>query len=164
MFFLNIYKIHNCGYFLYKKKYYKLSKIFEQINYIFHNSILPSSVKIEKDVKFAYNGIGFVIHSKTIIGNNVMIGQNVTIGAKLELGMTKAPKIENNVYIGAGARILGPIIIGHDSIIAPNSVILKDVLPCTIIAGIPGKVIGRITKENIIKYKMYGIKNYEEVN
>lgn len=56
---------------------------------------------------------------------------------------------------------MGGIVVRHDTIIAPNSVIIKNAETCSIYSGIPGKVITKITKENIEKYRDYGIKNCE---
>lgn len=155
---LKVYRISN---FFYRYKLKKISKIIDIINYYLHNSILPGSCVIEKDTKVAYGGIGMVIHARTKIGEHCMLGQGITIGGRN--GEKEVPIIERNVYIGAGARIIGNITIGHDSIIAPNSVVLKDVKPFSIIAGIPGEKINTITKHNIKKYiQNYGPLKYEE--
>ena len=63
------------------------------------------------------------------------------------------PKIGNLTVIGAGANITGVIEIGPLSIIAPNTVVIKSVPAGSIIAGVPGKEIGKITIENALRYK-----------
>ncbi len=148
-------KIYRIGRKFYNKKLYFLSKILYHLNYFLHNSHIPNSVEIGENSKFAYGGIGLVIHHNAKIGKNCMIGQGVTIGGKF--GSKEVPIIEDNVYIGAGVRILGNIKIGKNSIIAPNSVVLKDVLPYSVMAGVPAKKINYITEKNIEKYKGYGI-------
>lgn len=97
-----------------------------------------------------------VIHHNAKIGNNCIIGQGVTIGGKV--GSSKVPVIGNNVYIGAGVRILGNVEIKDNCVIAPNSVIVKNVEPYSVMAGVPAKKINSITKDNIDKFKGYGIK------
>lgn len=82
-----------------------------------------------------YNGI--VIGINAVIGDNCSIYQQVTIGQK----NGKYPVIGNNVIIYPGAKILGGIKIGNNSIIAANSVVLNDVKNNEIVAGIPAKKI-----------------------
>ena len=89
--------------------------------------------------------MGIVIGETSIIGDNVTIYHGVTLGGvSLEKGK-RHPTIENNVIIGAGAKILGNITIGDNSKIGANSVILKDVPKNSVAVGIPGKII---TKNN----------------
>ena len=91
------------------------------------------------------HGMGIVIGETSIIGDNVTIYHGVTLGGvSLEKGK-RHPTIENNVIIGAGAKILGNITIGDNSKIGANSVILKDVPKNSVAVGIPGKII---TKNN----------------
>jgi serine O-acetyltransferase len=88
--------------------------------------------------------IGVVIGAKVKIGNGVCIFQGVTLG---KTGRDNGvPTIEDNVCIGAGAKILGAITIGKGSVIGANSVVTKDVPPKSLVVGIPGRII----KSNII--------------
>lgn len=84
-----------------------------------------------------------IVIGPAIIGKNVGISQGVTIGASFdkEKGGRKCAIIGNNVWIGAGAKILGPISIGNNSIIGANSVVVKDIPANSIAVGIPAKVI-----------------------
>ena len=79
-----------------------------------------------------------VIHSKAIIGSDCVIGQNVTIGRRVSRSI--APVIGDRVYIAAGARILGPVTIGSNSIIGANSVVTSDIPPNSVSYGVPAKV------------------------
>lgn len=151
-------KLYKISRWFYKKKLIKLANIFYRINRILNNSHIPPSAKIGLNSRFAYGGIGMVIHHNAEIGSNCMIGQGCTIGGKS--GSKEVPRIKDNVYIGAGARILGNIVIEHDSIIAPNAVIVKNVDSFSVMAGVPAKKIATITKENFEKFKGYGIKEY----
>ena len=76
---------------------------------------------------FIDHGMGVVIGSTSIIGNDVMIYHDVTLGARTYMQGKRHPTIENNVVIGAGARIIGDITIGHGARISSNVVITKDI-------------------------------------
>ncbi|MFT5509671.1 MAG: serine O-acetyltransferase [Hyphomicrobiaceae bacterium] len=76
------------------------------------------------------------------IGDNVSILHGVTLGGTGKVGGDRHPTIGDNVLIGAGAKVLGNIVIGTCSRIAAGSVVLKDVPSCKTVAGIPAVVIG----------------------
>lgn len=154
---MNALKIYRLSNYFYKKNLKLLSKILDGVNYLLHNSYIPGSCTIGKDTKIAYGGIGVVIHARAIIGENCLIGQGITIGGRN--GLKEVPVIENNVYLGAGCRILGNVKIASNNIIAPNSIVTKNIeMSYTIWGGVPSKVISYITNENYYKYKDYGIK------
>lgn len=77
---------------------------------------------------------GIVIHAQAVLGESVVIMQQVTIGARnID---DKAPVIEDDVFIGAGAKVLGGIRVGRKSTIGANAVVTRDVAPGTTIIGI----------------------------
>lgn len=86
-----------------------------------------------------FNGI--IIGTNAVIGDDCIMYQQVTIGQK----NNKFPVIGNNVTIYAGAKIIGGIHIGNNVIIGANAVVLKDVPDNSIVAGVPAKVIGKVT-------------------
>ena len=77
---------------------------------------------------------GIVIHSKAVLGEGVVIMQQVTIGARNV--DDRAPVIEDNVFIGAGAKVLGGIRIGRHCIIGANAVVTHDMPPGSTVIGI----------------------------
>lgn len=92
---------------------------------------------------FIDHGLGVVIGETAEIGDNVTLYQGVTLGGiSLEKGK-RHPTIEDNVVIGAGAKVLGPIVIGKGTKIGANSVVLKSSPPNSIIVGVPGQIISR---------------------
>lgn len=92
---------------------------------------------------FIDHGMGVVIGETAEIGADVTIYHNVTLGGvSLEHGK-RHPTIEDNVVIGAGAKVLGAITIGRNTRIGANSVVVKDVGPDMVVVGIPGKPIQR---------------------
>lgn len=135
-----IYKMTYC----YKNKHYRKATIYSKLlRIIFSVDIMPET-QIGQNVEFIHNGLGCVIHPKTIINNKCKIYQNVTLGGngKIVNGKTMkgAPILEENVAVFAGACVLGPITIGHDSIIGANAVITKDVPPNSLVYGNPANV------------------------
>ncbi len=81
---------------------------------------------IGRNVKFLHRGFGTVISARAIIGNNVQIQHHVTLGTRHSGDRII---IEENVYIGAYAMILGNVKIGHDAVIGAGAVVLNDVEP-----------------------------------
>lgn len=104
------------------------------------------AAKISNTV-FIDHGMGVVIGETAEIGNQVIIYQGVTLGSvSLEKGK-RHPTIEDNVTVGAGAKVLGPITIGKHSRIGANAVVLKSSPPNSIVVGVPGQIIVRSKPE-----------------
>jgi serine O-acetyltransferase len=101
---------------------------------------IPYSAKIGKNVHFGHLGMGIVIHEEAVIGNNVRIDQHVTIGGRVGPG---APVIGDNTRIGAGAKVLGGITIGHHAQIGANAVVVKDVPDNATAVGVPARIVNK---------------------
>ncbi len=83
-----------------------------------------------------------VIGETAVVGDNVSMLHSVTLGGTGKEDGDRHPKIEDGVMIGAGAKVLGNIRVGHCSRIAAGSVVLQDVPPCSTVAGVPARVVG----------------------
>jgi serine O-acetyltransferase len=83
---------------------------------------------------FLPHPMGIVIHDAVRIGENVVIGHQVTIGGR-DLIASVGPHIEDGVYIGAGAKILGAVRIGRGATVGANTVVTKDVPAGAIVVG-----------------------------
>ena len=136
---MNAIKLYRAGNWCYRHHIPFLPKITKALTYLLFNSVVPYTAKIGCGTKFAYGGIGCVVHSRAVIGERVIIGQNTTIGRSLDT--EDIPCIGNDVYISAGARNIGKITIGNNVIIGTNAVVNKDVPNDCIVAGVPAKVI-----------------------
>ena len=90
---------------------------------------------------FIDHGMGVVIGETSNIGDNVTIYHGVTLGGTSFTRGKRHPTIEDNVTIGAGAKILGPLTVGSNSKIGANSVVIVDVPPNSTVVGIPGKIV-----------------------
>jgi len=92
---------------------------------------------------FIDHGVGVVIGETTVIGDDVLIYQQVTLGGVSTSKGKRHPTLENNVVIGAGAKVLGNITIGTNSKVGANSVVVKDVPADSTAIGIPARVLKR---------------------
>ncbi|WP_152045720.1 serine O-acetyltransferase [Aureimonas psammosilenae] len=109
---------------------------------VFQTDINPGA-KLGRGI-FLDHATGLVVGETAVIGDNVSILQDVTLGGTGKECGDRHPKIESGVLIGAGAKVLGNITIGHCSKIAAGSVVLKPVPPRTTVAGVPARVIGSV--------------------
>ena len=100
---------------------------------------IPYKTQIGQGTLFPHHALGIVIHPDAVIGEGCKIEQNVTIGGRS--GYPILPSIGNNVMIGAGAAILGPVKVGNNVQIGAGAVVVKDIPDnCTAI-GVPAHVI-----------------------
>ena len=83
-----------------------------------------------------------VIGETAVVGDNVSMLHEVTLGGTGKEDGDRHPKIEDGVLIGAGAKVLGNIRVGHCSRIAAGSVVLTDIPACKTVAGVPAKIVG----------------------
>jgi serine O-acetyltransferase len=107
---------------------------------VFQTDINPAA-RIGKGF-FLDHATGLVVGETAVIGDNVSILQGVTLGGTGKESGDRHPKVSDGVLIGAGAKVLGNIQIGHCSRIAAGSVVLKPVPPKMTVAGVPARVIG----------------------
>jgi serine O-acetyltransferase len=87
---------------------------------------------------FVDHGMGVVIGETSNVGADVTIYQGVTLGGTGFATGKRHPTVEDNVTIGSGAKLLGPIVVGHGSKIGANTVVIHDVPPNSTVVGIPG--------------------------
>ena len=104
--------------------------------------------------------MGVVIGETSEIGNNVTIYHNVTLGgispsidSDNQRNLKRHPTLQDDVVVGSGAQVLGPIIIGKNSKIGANAVVTKDVPKNSIMVGIPARNVGSASKD----FKPYGV-------
>jgi serine O-acetyltransferase len=99
---------------------------------------------------FVDHGMGVVIGETTIVGDDVTLYQGVTLGGTGKETGKRHPTIGNGVVIGAGARVLGNIVIGENSRVGAGSVVLRDVPDNSTVVGVPGHIVFRQGKRVVI--------------
>ncbi|MBN9062444.1 MAG: serine O-acetyltransferase [Rhizobiales bacterium 65-9] len=107
---------------------------------VFQTDINPAA-RLGKGLFFDH-ATGIVIGQTSVVEDNVSILQEVTLGGTGKEHEDRHPKIRHGVLIGAGAKILGNIEVGHCARVAAGSVVLKPVPHNTTVAGVPAKVVG----------------------
>ena len=103
---------------------------------------LPYSVKLGRRVVFQHQG-AVVIHGSAEIGDDCVIRQGVTIGNRTLDRPFDAPKLGRGVNVGAGAKILGAVVIGDEASVGANAVVLDDVEAGSLVVGIPARPVQR---------------------
>jgi serine O-acetyltransferase len=107
---------------------------------------LPHTADIGRGCKLGYGGLGCVVHASAVIGERVRIGSNCVVGGN---GITNGvPVIEDDVYIGFGAAVLGPVRIGKGSVIGANAVVVNNVPAYSVVVGVPGRVVKHIQQDS----------------
>ncbi|MEF9953131.1 MAG: serine O-acetyltransferase EpsC [Clostridium sp.] len=125
---------------LYKRKWFVLARVISQVVRNFTGIEIHPGATIGKGL-FIDHGMGIVVGETAEIGDNVTIYHGVTLGGTGKDTGKRHPTVGDNVLIGAGAKVLGPIMIGSNTKIGANSVVLKEVPENSTVVGIPGKIV-----------------------
>lgn len=127
---------------LYEKKHYFLARLVSQRAARKTGIEIHPGATIGKGL-FIDHGHGVVIGETAIIGDNVTLYQGVTLGGTGKEHGKRHPTLEDNVMVGTGAKVLGSITIGANSMIGAGSVVLENVPPDSTVVGVPGRVVKR---------------------
>lgn len=120
-------------------KLYFLARWMSQIGRFWTGIEIHPGAKIGRGL-FIDHGMGVVIGETAIIGDGVVLFQGVTLGGNGKETGKRHPTIGNNVVVGTGAKVLGNILIGDNSYIGANAVVLKSAPPNSTVVGVPGRV------------------------
>ncbi|MGL4739491.1 MAG: serine O-acetyltransferase [Sarcina sp.] len=127
---------HRMAHFFYRKKRYFIARLLSQLSRFFTGIEIHPGAKLGRGV-FIDHGMGVVIGETAEVGDNVIIFHGVTLGGTGKETGKRHPTVGNNVIIGTGAKVLGPIIVEDNAKIGANSVVLKNVGMNTTVAGVP---------------------------
>jgi serine O-acetyltransferase len=132
-------KVYRISRWLYEHRVPFLPRMLDYLSRFLFACWIPHRARIGRGVVVGYGGLAIVIHDDCVIGDHSEIDQGVTIGGNArEPGVAT---IGSHVYIGAGAKILGPVQIGDGSIIGANSVVTRDIPGGCVAVGAPAKVV-----------------------
>ena len=137
---------HRVSHKLYEKGHYFSARALSQAARFVTGIEIHPAAKIGKRF-FIDHGMGVVIGETTEIGDDCTIYQGVTLGGTGKDVGKRHPTLGNNVMVGAGAKVLGPVEIGSNSKIAANAVVLHPVTENSTAVGIPAKVVRRDGKK-----------------
>ena len=132
-----------------------IAKIIAYISRMITGIEIHPAAQIGKNL-FIDHGLGVVIGETSIIGNNVLIYHGVTLGGTSLKKGKRHPTIKDDAIIGAGAKILGPIIVGKQSRVGANAVVTRNVKNFTTVMGIPAKVIKKYDNKKNKNFTPYG--------
>ena len=128
---------HRIAHLLNNLNFKFIARLISQIARFFTGIEIHPGAKIGKRL-FIDHGMGIVIGETATIGNNCTIYHGVTLGGTGKDKYKRHPDLGNNVIVGCGAKILGPIKIGNNVKIGANAVVLKEVPDNSTIVGVPG--------------------------
>jgi len=134
--------LHRVAHWLWRHKVFFLARLVSHISRFLTGIEIHPGAKIGRRF-FIDHGMGVVIGETAEIGDDVTLFQGVTLGGTVWEKVKRHPTVGNNVVIGTGAKVLGPITIGDNTKIGANSVVIHDVPPNSIVVGVPGKVVYR---------------------
>lgn len=141
---------HRCAHFFYRNHNFFIARLISQISRMLTGIEIHPGAKIGKGF-FIDHGMGVVIGETCEIGDNVLLYQGVTLGGTGKNSGKRHPTIKDNVLIGAGAKVLGPVVIGENSKIGGGSVVLRDVPPNSTAVGVPARCSTRTVEEQKTK-------------
>lgn len=144
---------HRAAHILYNKKLYFLARLISQFSRFLTGIEIHPGAKIGKGL-FIDHGSGVVIGETSEIGDNVTIYHGVTLGGTGKDKGKRHPTIGNNVIIGTGAKVLGPVNVGDGAKIGANAVVVKDIPKGATAVGVPAKII-KVPPKTIIEIKDY---------
>ncbi len=151
-----LYKIAN---FFSVAKFYLVARMISQFARFITGIEIHPAAKIGKNL-FIDHGMGVVIGETSDIGDNVTIYHNATLGgispsinSNEQRHVKRHPTLKDNVVVGSGAQVLGPIEVGKNAKIGSNAVVTKDVPENAVMIGIPARNVGTTTEE----FKPYAV-------
>ena len=156
--------LHKVANFFHIAGFHLIARIISQTSRFFTGIEIHPGAKIGKNL-FIDHGMGVVIGETSDIGNNVTIYHMVTLGgispsinSDDQRNSKRHPTLMDNVVVGSGAQVLGPVTVGKNAKIGANAVVTKDVPENAVMVGIPAKNVGTATE----KFKPYGIANGDD--
>ena len=160
---------HKIANFFAIAKFNLIARIISQFSRFLTGIEIHPKAKIGKNL-FIDHGMGVVIGETSEIGDNVTIYHMATLGgispsinSNEQRNIKRHPTLKDNVVVGSGAQILGPVTVGKNAKIGANAVVTKDVPENAVMVGIPAKNVGE-TSGSDENFKPYGITPESDKN
>ncbi|MCL4784491.1 MAG: serine O-acetyltransferase [Bryobacterales bacterium] len=131
---------HKFSHWLYRQRRFVLARMVSQTARFLTGIEIHPGAKIGRRL-FIDHGMGIVVGETTEIGDDVLLYQGVTLGGTGNERGKRHPTLGNGVVVGAGAKILGNIILGDCVKVGAGSVVVKNVPPNSTVVGVPGRVV-----------------------
>ena len=155
---------HRIANFFSKAKFDLIARLISQLSRFFTGIEIHPKAEIGKNF-FIDHGMGVVIGETSEIGDNVTIYHATSLGgispiikSDEQRDVKRHPTLKNNVVVGSGAQVLGPIVVGENAKIGANAVVTKDVPANAVMVGIPAKNINEDGSKTDTSFKPYGVK------
>lgn len=143
---LHVLFFYRIAHWLWNQDFFFLGRFLSQLGRFFTGIEIHPGAKIGQGF-FIDHGMGVVIGETAEIGDNVTLYHGVTLGGTSLKKEKRHPTLCNNVVVGAGAKILGPVVIGENSKIGSGSVVINTVPPHSTVVGVPGKIVFQAGKK-----------------
>ncbi|EDZ64046.1 serine O-acetyltransferase [beta proteobacterium KB13] len=147
--------LHRLAHFLWSIKLKLIARIFSHLARILTGIEIHPGAEIGRRF-FIDHGMGVVIGETAIIGDDCTLYHGVTLGGTTWKKGKRHPTLKNNVVIGAGAKVLGPITLGNNSKVGSNAVVVTDIPNDSTAVGIPAKIIE--SGEKLKKFSAYAVE------
>ena len=156
---------YRIAHFFYERRIFFIARLISQFARFLTGIEIHPGAKIGKGLIIDH-GMGVVIGETAEVGDNVLLYHGVTLGGTGKEKGKRHPTLGNNIVVGAGAKILGPITIGNNCKVGANSVVLKNIPAGSTVVGIPGKIVENKNTEliNIEDYEKFKRRAEWKVN
>ena len=155
---------HQIAHFFSVAKFNLIARVISQFSRFLTGIEIHPAAKIGKKF-FIDHGMGVVIGETSEIGDNVTIYHMVTLGgispsinSDNQRQVKRHPTLKDNVVIGSGAQVLGPITVGENAKVGANAVVTKDVPANAVMVGIPAKNVNKDGSKTDTSFKPYGVE------
>jgi serine O-acetyltransferase len=156
---------HRLAHRIYRAGLYTPARMISQVSRFLTGIEINPGAQVGRRL-FIDHGMGVVIGETAIVGDDVTLYHDVTLGgiapsinSVSQVNVKRHPTLEDGVIVGAGAQILGDIVVGRNARVGANAVVVKDVPPGVAVVGIPGRVVK--PKDGCTDFDAYGMPGRE---
>lgn len=132
-------RLYNWERWLFLRRVPLLPKAIQRLIRVVYGATIPYTCDIGPGTRFPHGAQGVVLHQEAVIGRDCVIQCSVVLGGRK--GLPGAPKLGDRVEVGAGAVLLGDIVVGDAAWIGANAVLLQSIPPRAVAVGVPAKVL-----------------------